>query len=164
MPSTLIMTASVVREEGDKKHDDYITARRVDNNVVVTYKDSDVNKKQELTLTNTSLGIYLKNLCFLLREDEKPFKAAQFNFYGFPTFWISTDNIHRKAVDRLMEIAAISVESAFADSPEDPYRDMPPLVPLHQATTWDSDNDDVAPRMRRHTYNYESDAFEANHY
>jgi len=75
-----------------------------------------VTKKHELTLTNTSLGVYLKNLCFLLREDEKPFKAAQFNFHGFPTCWISTESLGKKAVDRLMEIAAISVESAFADT------------------------------------------------
>lgn len=153
MSSTLIMSASIVREEGSKKYDDSITARRVDNNIVVTYKDSDVTKKHELTLTNTSLGVYLKNLCFLLREDEKPFKAAQFNFHGFPTCWISTDNLGRKVVDRLMEIAAISVESAFADYPqEDPYRDMPPLAPLNQ-TTWNSDSDDITPRGHSQSYN-----------
>jgi hypothetical protein len=165
MPSTLIMTASIVRHDGTTENDDIIIVRRVDNNVVVTYKDSEMkNKKHQLTLTNTSLGVYLKNLCFLLKEDEKPFQAVQFNFCGFPTFWIYTESIRRKAVDRLMEIAAITVESVFADSPEDHYHDMPPLVPLRQANAWDSDNDDVAPRVRHQTYSYESDAVESSHY
>jgi hypothetical protein len=56
------MTAQIVRDEHDKKGDDFIRVRRVDNNVVVYYKDSSSTRTQELILTNTSLGLYLKNL------------------------------------------------------------------------------------------------------
>jgi len=132
----VIMTAHIVHDEHDKKGDDFIRVRRVDNNVVVYYKDSNSTRAQELILTNTSLGLYLKNLCFLLRTDEKPFEAIQFNFHGLPTCWLSTCNLNQKAVNNLMEMASIAVESAFADSPCDQYEDMPSLVPL-QPQAWE---------------------------
>jgi hypothetical protein len=130
------MTAQIVRDEENKGGDDFIRVRRVYNNIVAYYKESGSTRTQELILTNTSLGTYLKNLCFLLKADEKPFEAIQFNFHGFPTCWLSTFNLNEKAINHLMEMAAIAVESAFADSPRDIYEDMPPLVPL-QARTWD---------------------------
>jgi hypothetical protein len=134
------MTAQIIRDEENKGGDDFIRVRRADNNVVVFYKDSNSTRTQELILTNTSLGLYLKNLCFLLRADEKPFEAIQFNFHGFPTCWLSTCNLNEKTINRLMEMAAIAVESAFADSPCETYEDMPPLVPL-QTRAWDSDSE-----------------------
>jgi hypothetical protein len=136
----IIMTAQIIRDEHNKGGDDFIRVRRVDNNVVVYYKDSTSTRTQELILTNTSLGLYLKNLCFLLRTDEKPFEAIQFNFHGLPTCWISTCNLNQKAVNNLMEMASISVDSAFADSPRDMYDDMPPLVPLRSGG-WDDDSE-----------------------
>ena len=140
MAPHVIMTAQIVRDEHNKGGDDFIRVRRVDNNVVVFYKDSNSTRTQELILTNTSLGLYLKNLCFLLRADEKPFEAIQFNFHGLPTCWLSTSNLNQKTVNHLMEMASISVESAFADSPCETYEDMPPLVPL-QPRAWEDDSE-----------------------
>jgi len=118
----------------DKKQFDKITVRRVDNNFVVKYYDADSKSNYNLTLTNTSLGEYVKTLCQLFQTDNYPFADVQFNFLGFPTFLANQETFKQNSnlVNTLTTAANIVSESVFADYPEGVYcedDEMPPLIP-----------------------------------
>ena len=125
----------------DKTKYDKITVRRVNNNFVVYYYDADNKSNYTLTLTNTSLGEYVKTLCQLFLADNYPFADVQFNFLGFPTFLAKQETFedNERLVKTLVTAANIVSESIFADYPEGVYcedehehDDMPGLVSLNE--------------------------------
>ena len=118
---------------------DKLTVKRVDNTFRVKYYDAQSRRHYFLTLTNTSLGEYVRTLCEMFLADNDPFLDIQFNFHGFPTFMATQETFKQNYSLRstLITTANIVSESFFADAPEGVYCDdddeMPPLIPLHVA-------------------------------
>jgi hypothetical protein len=115
---------------------DKIIVQRVNNNFVVNHYDAETKKTYTLTLSNTSLGEYVKTLCQLFVSDTDAFGDIQFNFHGFPSFMAKQKTFAKNInlCSTLVTAANIVSESFFADSPEDVYcDDMPPLVPINQS-------------------------------
>ena len=115
---------------------DRITVQRMNDNFVVTHHDADMKKSYTLTLTNTSLGEYVKTVCQLFTADADAFGDIQFNFHGFPTFLAKQKTFTKNPslIYTLVSAANIVSESLFADYPEGVYcdDDMPPLIPINQ--------------------------------
>lgn len=122
------MSVYLIRKNTIGSHaDDKIHIMRKDNNILVQYRDSNEGKpsRQDLLLTNTSLGTYIRNLGYLFLVDTEPFESIQFNFPGFPTFMATRQSLSETTTqEALVEIADIVSESWFADYPaarEDPW-------------------------------------------
>ena len=141
MPSPIALSVFLSLPKDNTKYDK-ITIRRVNNNFVVDYRDADSKDNYVLTLTNTSLGVYVKTLCQLFLADNDPFADIQFNFLGFPTFMAKrhTFKENSQIIKTLVTTANIVSESVFADYPEGVYcededeedNEMPGLVSLNQ--------------------------------
>jgi len=136
----------------NKENDDALIVRRQDNNFLVTYNDAETKKYYKLILTNTSLGEYVKNLCYLYSTDCSPFAEIQFNFLGFPTYMAtqSTFKNNKRLTSTLISIIAdIVSESIFADYPEGVYcdnaDDLPGLIPIYKKS--DAQTDDELPGL-----------------
>lgn len=135
MPSPVALSVFLSLAKDTTKFDT-IKIRRVHNNFVVDYRDADSKANYVLTLTNTSLGAYVKTLCQLFLADNDPFADIQFNFQGFPTFMAKRHTFKENfnLVNTLETAANIVSESVFADYPEGVYcehedDEMPPLIP-----------------------------------
>ena len=140
MPSPIALSVFLSLPKDNTKYDK-ITIRRVNNNFVVDYRDADSKDNYVLTLTNTSLGVYVKTLCQLFLADGDPFADIQFNFLGFPTFMAkhNTFQENSRLIKTLVTAANIVSESVFADYPEGVYcedededDEMPGLVSLNE--------------------------------
>jgi len=107
-------------------NDDVVIIRRSDNNISVKYADHlhGSCSKQNILLTNTNLGCYIKNLSLMFLADAEPFANIQFAFPGFPVFMATQESLQNTDTqDMLLEIAEIVSDSWFADSPSrgDPF-------------------------------------------
>jgi len=107
-------------------NDDLVIIRRSDNNINVNYTDNmqGDSSKQNILLTNTNLGCYIKNLSLMFLADAEPFVKIQFAFPGFPVFMATQESLQNTDTqDMLMEVADIVSDSWFADSPSrgDPF-------------------------------------------
>lgn len=107
-------------------NDDLVIIRRSDNNIRVNYTDhmQSSTSKQNILLTNTNLGCYIKNLSLMFMADAEPFANIQFAFPGFPVFMATQESLQNTDTqDMLMEVAEIVSDSWFADSPSrgDPF-------------------------------------------
>lgn len=107
-------------------NDDLVIIRRSDNNISVNYTDNmqSSTSKQNILLTNTNLGCYIKNLSLMFMADAEPFANIQFAFPGFPVFMATQESLQNTDTqDMLMEVAEIVSDSWFADSPSrgDPF-------------------------------------------
>jgi len=122
----------LIRKNTPGSHaDDKISIRRQDNNILVQYRDTTQGKhtREDLLLTNTSLGTYIRNLGYLFLVDTEPFESIQFNFPGFPAFMATRKSLaDTNTQEALVEVADIVSESWFADYPagtdrgrEDPW-------------------------------------------
>jgi hypothetical protein len=140
MPSPIALSVFLSLAK-DKTQFDKVTIRRVNNNFVVDYRDADSKDNYVLTLTNTSLGEYVKTLCQLFLADNDPFADIQFNFLGFPTFMAKRHTFQQNSrlIKTLVTAANIVSESVFADYPEGVYcedededDEMPGLVSLNE--------------------------------
>jgi len=140
MPAPVALSVFLSLAKDTTKYDK-ITIRRVANNFVVDYRDADNNANYVLTLTNTSLGVYVKTLCQLFLADNDPFADIQFNFHGFPTFMAKRNTFKENSsiIKTLVTTANIVSESFFSDYPEGVYcedddeeDDMPGLVSFNE--------------------------------
>jgi hypothetical protein len=134
---------------------DSLTVRRVNNNFVVKYHDAASKSSYVLTLTNTSLGAYVKTLCQLFLADSDPFADIQFNFHGFPTFMAKrrTFTENSSLINTLVTTANIVSESIFADYPEGVYcedDDMPGLVSHNEPVGRPYEPEYYEPEYERH--------------
>ena len=107
-------------------NDDVVIIQRSDNNISVKYSDRIAGgcSKQNILLTNTNLGCYIKNLSLMFLADVEPFANIQFAFPGFPVFLATQESLQNpETQDMLLEIAEIVSDSWFADSPSrgDPF-------------------------------------------
>ena len=110
----------LIRNEAGMEGDDVIIIRRSDNNILVRYTDrqSKLETRQNLLLTNTTLSDYVKNIGQMFLNDADPFKCIQFAFPGFPVFLATHETLRNtETQDMLMEIADIVSDSMFADAP-----------------------------------------------
>ena len=152
-----IALSVILTRTSKKENDDSLFIRRQDNNFLVNYYDAETKKSYKLILTNTSLGEYVKNLCYLYTTDYSPFAEIQFNFLGFPTYMATqaTFKNNKRLAATLVSIADIVSESIFADYPEGVYcdnavntdidDDLPGLIPIYKKS--DAQTDDELPGL-----------------
>jgi hypothetical protein len=115
--------------DSNGKTDDHVTIFPKGDKIHVSYRDrqNGSNTKQVLVLGKNDLSRYIQNLGLLFLNDVEPFKQAQFNFPGFPSFLVNQKSLNNTDTqDALMEIADLVATSWFTDD------DLPPLVPLSQ--------------------------------
>jgi hypothetical protein len=122
-----VVSVHLIRHSNNNvaKKDDVVVIKPQDNNIFVDYTDNQdgYSSKQKLYIGKNDLGRYIRNLGHLFLSDVEPFKEAQFNFPGFPSFMVNHRSLKdTDTQDALMEIADLVSASWFTD-------DMPPLVP-----------------------------------
>ncbi len=90
--------------------DDIIIIRRLNDNIRVSYSDSNHESGTphitKILLTNESLVGYLTTLLQMLRTDTDPFDGIQFNFPGFPIVYYTMARLHNPEVRTAIRNAA----------------------------------------------------------
>ena len=134
--AVILLSAFLIRNTDLHGNDDRITVRRRDNGLIIKYYDAHQKKNYELNLGNSSLWSYVKNVCKMFNTDAEPFQLLQLNFHGFPTYMLNINTVNDDTMTMLEEVSGM-----IDNSLEDPYADMPPLIPFWQARVGEQRNE-----------------------